>query len=247
MTIPAGALDKATTIRVVARSGKYVVYDMYPHGLKFRQPVTAIQGLSSIAGYGTFAARSFRTAYLPDGKEQIGSDGFASATELQAATTYFYGAEPIAENQEWTLNHFSRYILVSGGLLGVLAGGGDDGGSIVRHGLPADSLPVASAPAPPVPADPAPPAPAPAPPAPADPAPPAPVPAEPVPAPAAPVPADPAPAEPAPAAPVPADPAPAEPAPADPVPADPVPADPVAADPVPADPVPSGPVPPGTR
>ncbi len=113
MTIPPGALIEPTTIRVVARAGTYVVYDMYPHGLQFRQAVTAAQGLSTIAGYGTPSGNSFRTAYLP-GNELISADGFASATELQAATTYFYGAEPIAETQEWILNHFSRYILVSG-------------------------------------------------------------------------------------------------------------------------------------
>lgn len=114
MTIPPGALIEPTTIRVVARAGTYVVYDMYPHGLQFHQAVTAAQGLSTIAGYGTPSGNSFRMAYLPDGNELISDDGFASATELQAATTYFYGAEPIAETQEWILNHFSRYILVSG-------------------------------------------------------------------------------------------------------------------------------------
>ena len=114
MTIPRGALIEPTEIRVVARAGTYVVYDMYPHGLQFRQPVTAAQGLSSVAGYGTPSGNSVRTAYLPDGKHVIRGDGFASATELQAATTYFYGSEPVAETQEWILNHFSRYILVSG-------------------------------------------------------------------------------------------------------------------------------------
>lgn len=114
MTIPPGALDAPTMIRVVAKAGIYVVYDMYPHGVQFRQPVTAVQGLSTIAGYGTPSGNRVRTAYLPDGNERISSDGFAAATELQAATTYFYGADPIAETQEWILNHFSRYILVSG-------------------------------------------------------------------------------------------------------------------------------------
>jgi hypothetical protein len=128
MTIPAGALDAPTTIRVVATAGIYVVYDMYPHGVQFRQPVTAVQGLSTIAGYGTPSGNTVRTAYLPNGKELIRGDGFAAATELQAATTYYYGADPIAETHEWILNHFSRYILVSGVLEEVEdeAGGGSD-------------------------------------------------------------------------------------------------------------------------
>lgn len=114
MMIPPGALIKPTRITVVARGGSYVVYDMFPHGLKFLQPVTAVQGLSTTAGYGTPEGNAVRTAYLSGGKERIRLDGFASAAELQRATTYFYGAQPIAETQEWILAHFSRYILISG-------------------------------------------------------------------------------------------------------------------------------------
>lgn len=136
MTIPAGALTEPTTITIVARAGMYVVYDLYPHGLKFRQPVTSVQGLSTTAGYGTAKISSVRTAYLPADNERISAKGFASAAELSAATTYFYGAERIAETHEWILNHFSRYILVSGvwtevadvGEEASTAGSGGDGG-----------------------------------------------------------------------------------------------------------------------
>jgi hypothetical protein len=114
MTIPAGALIKPTRITVVARAGNYVVYDMMPHGLKFHQPVTAVQGLSNTMSYGFPAGSLVRGAYLPDGKDQIRSDDFAAPSELQRATTYFYGPQRIAETQEWTLSHFSRYILISG-------------------------------------------------------------------------------------------------------------------------------------
>ena len=119
MTIPAGALMEPTTITIVARAGMYVVYDMLPHGLQFLQPVTAVQGLSTTASYETPDGNSVRSAYLSEGNEQIASDGFASPAALQAATTYFYGATPVAETQEWILNHFSRYILVSGVLVWV--------------------------------------------------------------------------------------------------------------------------------
>jgi hypothetical protein len=114
MTIPSGALREPTTITVVAKGGLYVVYDMFPHGLKFLRPVTAVQGLSTTAIYGTPNGNFVRTAYLPDGRDQIRHDDFTSPSELQNATTYFYGAKPIAETQEWILNHFSRYILISG-------------------------------------------------------------------------------------------------------------------------------------
>jgi hypothetical protein len=114
MTIPAGALMEPTAITIVAKGGPHVVYDMFPHGLKFLQPVTAVQGLSTTAIYRTPGANLVRTAYLPNGSEQIRRNGFASPSEVQRAKIYFYGDQPIAETQEWILNHFSRYILISG-------------------------------------------------------------------------------------------------------------------------------------
>lgn len=114
MTIPAGALSVPTTITIVSRGGPYVVYDMLPHGLQFTLPVTAAQGLSTTASYGTSAGNSIRSAYLPVGSEQIAFDGSASPVEVEAAKTYFYGAQPVAGTHAWVLNHFSRYILISG-------------------------------------------------------------------------------------------------------------------------------------
>jgi ZU5 domain len=114
MTIPAGALSVPTTITIVSRGGPYVVYDMLPHGLRFNLPVIADQGLSATASYGTAAGNSVRSAYLPVGSEQIGFDGSASPVEVEAATTYFYGVQPVAGTHAWILNHFSRYILISG-------------------------------------------------------------------------------------------------------------------------------------
>jgi hypothetical protein len=125
MEIPAGALTEPTTITVVARGGRFVVYDMYPHGLSFLQPVTAEQGLSTTASYQTWAGNAVRSAYLPEGREQIGYNGSAAPAELEAATTFFYGAQPVAETHLWILNHFSRYILISG----VMEEVEDDGGS----------------------------------------------------------------------------------------------------------------------
>jgi hypothetical protein len=114
MTIPAGALSAPTEITVVARGGSFVVYDMLPHGLQFMRPVTAVQGLSTTATYGTTAGNGVRSAYLSPANEQIGFDGSVSPVELEAVTTYFYGAQPVAETQSWILTHFSRYILISG-------------------------------------------------------------------------------------------------------------------------------------
>jgi hypothetical protein len=114
MNIPAGALSAPTAITIVSRAGSYVVYDMLPHGLRFAVPVTAVQGLSTIAGYGTSASNSVRSAYLSQANEQVAFDGSVSPVELEAATTYYYGVQPVAETHSWIVNHFSRYILISG-------------------------------------------------------------------------------------------------------------------------------------
>jgi hypothetical protein len=114
ITIPAGALTDPTAITIVSRAGPFVVYDMLPHGLRFMLPATAVQGLSTTALYGSSAGNSIRTAYLSQGNEQVGVDGSVSPAELEAATTYYYGAQPVAETHSWILNHFSRYILISG-------------------------------------------------------------------------------------------------------------------------------------
>lgn len=117
MNIPSGALAAPTTITVVAKSGLHVAYDMLPHGLRFLKPVTAVQGLQNTAIYGTSAGNAIRSAYLPEGRDNIDVDDSASPSELQATTTYFYGAVPVAETQVITINHFSRYILISGVLV----------------------------------------------------------------------------------------------------------------------------------
>lgn len=114
MNVPGGALAAPTTITVVAKAGAHVAYEMLPHGLRFLKPVTAVQGLRNTAIYGTAAGNAIRTAYLPEGRDTIDADDSASPSELQAATTYYYGAQPVAETQVWIINHFSRYILISG-------------------------------------------------------------------------------------------------------------------------------------
>jgi hypothetical protein len=114
MNIPAGALSTPTAITIVSRAGAYVVYDMLPHGLRFAVPVTAVQGLSTVAGYGTSASNNIRSAYVSQANQQVALDGSVSPVELEAATTYYYGAQPVAETHLWIVNHFSRYILISG-------------------------------------------------------------------------------------------------------------------------------------
>jgi hypothetical protein len=114
LTIPAGALSEPTAITVTAKAGPFVAYEMQPHGLRFMKPVIAVQGLSTTATYGTDAGNTVRSAYLPEGWENIGADDLAAPAEVEASTTIFHGVKPVAESHEWILNHFSRYILISG-------------------------------------------------------------------------------------------------------------------------------------
>jgi hypothetical protein len=113
LNIPSGALVEPTTITVVSKGGAHVAYEMLPHGLRFLKPVTAVQGLRNTAGYGTAAGNAVRSGYLPEGSDAIGEDDSASPSELEAATTYYYGAKPVAETHAWITNHFSRWILIS--------------------------------------------------------------------------------------------------------------------------------------
>lgn len=114
MYIPAGALSLPTMITVTSLAGAHVAYDMQPHGLRFLKSVTAVQDLGNTATYRTWAGNGIRSAYLQDRNDEIDADDTAAPAELQAATTYFYGADPVAETHVWTLNHFSRFILISG-------------------------------------------------------------------------------------------------------------------------------------
>ena len=113
MTIPAGALSTPTLITVISKGGAHVAYDMQPHGLVFLKPVTVVQQLRRTALYGTPEGNGVRSAYLADGNESINPDDSATPRELPAGTTW-YGAEQVAETHVWYLNHFSRYILISG-------------------------------------------------------------------------------------------------------------------------------------
>jgi hypothetical protein len=114
LTIPAGALSHPTEITVTAKAGPFVAYDMQPHGLRFMKPVIAVQGLRTTASYGTEVGNSVRTAYLTAGSENVDADDLAAPAEVEAGTTLLIGDKQVAESHEWILNHFSRYILISG-------------------------------------------------------------------------------------------------------------------------------------
>jgi hypothetical protein len=110
IVFPKGALKDETVITIVALD-HYVGYDMLPHGLQFARPVIATQGLGNVKVNGPVFC-----AYLAPG-QGIGTDGLATAAEIESSTTDFgldLSGRPQAVTQLWTLNHFSRYILASG-------------------------------------------------------------------------------------------------------------------------------------
>ncbi|MDP9203823.1 MAG: hypothetical protein M3P26_18115 [Gemmatimonadota bacterium] len=114
---PAGAVAKATVITIVAMDGRYVSYDMFPHGLKFKVPVFATQRFLNTTLYDApSAAQTAQGAYLPDGNETISKAGTATTTEkLKSMTVWILqGLLWVPESQTWELKHFSRYILASG-------------------------------------------------------------------------------------------------------------------------------------
>ena len=117
MNIPAGALSDSTVITVTSKGGVHVAYDMQPHGLVFLKPVSVVQQLRNTALYRTAEAGKVRSAFLPDGKEEIAWDDSASPAELPAGSTLYSGPDAVAETHIWYLNHFSRYILISGVLI----------------------------------------------------------------------------------------------------------------------------------
>jgi hypothetical protein len=78
------------------------------------KPAIAAQGLRTTESYSTGTGNSVRTGYLPEGREDIDANDLAAPTEVEASTTILYGAKRVAESHEWILNHFSRYILISG-------------------------------------------------------------------------------------------------------------------------------------
>src|SRR5213075_261176 len=83
IVFPKGALSTNTLITITANSGRYVGYEMLPHGLTFNVPVIATQGLDQVQNTsGVFCA------YLPPGQD-IGADGSANAFEIEQSTTKF--------------------------------------------------------------------------------------------------------------------------------------------------------------
>jgi hypothetical protein len=117
ISFDAGAVAAPTTITITAIDGKYVSYDMQPHGLKFSAPVTVTQGLKNTEAYfNLLMVPSLVGAYVAT-DDPPASDGSFVATELLPSVTYLtkllFGIL-MPDHQTWQLKHFSRYMLASG-------------------------------------------------------------------------------------------------------------------------------------
>jgi hypothetical protein len=113
ITFPEGALTEPTAITITSDGGRYVSYDMKPHGLKFARPVIVTQFLRNTEVYDTPRALDSFCAYFPKDPKRL--DGILKALEIEHTTIHAgpKGGKK-AEVQVWQLNHFSRYMLASG-------------------------------------------------------------------------------------------------------------------------------------
>jgi hypothetical protein len=117
ITFDAGAVSSPTMITITSIDGKYVSYDMQPHGLTFRAPVTVTQGLKHTeAYYNVLMLPGLAGAYV-ESDDPPAEDGSFVATELLPSVTYvtklLFGIV-VPDRQTWDLKHFSRYMLASG-------------------------------------------------------------------------------------------------------------------------------------
>jgi hypothetical protein len=107
LTVPAGAVSRATTFTVSAPAGGGVWYDFEPSGAKFAQPLVITQDLRS-ANMSGVARSALEGAYFMDGTRNENS-GTAKVTEVL----------PVAINATGTalsfrVTHFSGYMVSTG-------------------------------------------------------------------------------------------------------------------------------------
>lgn len=112
-----GAVSSPTRVTITSLGGKYVAYDMKPHGITFSAPVTVSQGLEDTkATYLLYTLKGLMGAYV-DNDDPPAPDGSFTATELLPSVTYLTKTVLgllVPVRQTWKLKHFSRYMLASG-------------------------------------------------------------------------------------------------------------------------------------
>lgn len=116
ITFPQGALSETREIKITAAKGMFVVYNMEPHGITFKVPVTVTQGLKNTAAYNDQLLAGTLVGVYVEG-DTPAADGSIDASEVLTSQTFFLiGGDGLLtpQYQTWEINHFSRYMLASG-------------------------------------------------------------------------------------------------------------------------------------
>lgn len=103
VTVPAGALDRATTITMTARAGSLLAYDFAPHGITFAKPLTLTQSLAGTSAT-LLGAPTLRLGYYTDAS--LLSATTATVTELLGGVVNTLGWSFSAP-----VRHFSGYLV----------------------------------------------------------------------------------------------------------------------------------------
>lgn len=106
VTVPRGALAKATTITMTARAGTLVAYDFAPHGITFAKPLVFTQQLGG-TNASLLTAPLLRLGYYKDA---------SLLTKTGALVSELLGG--VVNVASWTftssIHHFSGYIVTCG-------------------------------------------------------------------------------------------------------------------------------------
>lgn len=116
ITFAPKAVAKTIRITITADAGKYVSYDMLPHGINFSAPVSVTQGLERTKA-SLLSDINLLTGVYNDDNVILNSLGVFLPTELLKSETVMR-LDPlkglVPSYQIWQLKHFSRYMLASG-------------------------------------------------------------------------------------------------------------------------------------
>lgn len=107
VTVPAGALAKATVITMTARAGTLIAYDFAPHGITFAKPLVFTQSLRG-TNASLLSAPFLKLGYYKDASLLTKTGGLVS--ELLGG---------VVNVLEWkftsSIRHFSGYVVTCGG------------------------------------------------------------------------------------------------------------------------------------
>jgi hypothetical protein len=108
IVIPAGAVNRTTTITATAVAGSAVAYEFQPHGIQFNVPLVAIQDLSGTKTTGLDPLKFF-AGYFASSSDLDVSKLTATVSEILGL-----GVNIGAQIAVFNIRHFSGYIIATG-------------------------------------------------------------------------------------------------------------------------------------